>query len=226
MDSAAGRHIDDLPDEIFAWILNLVPIEQVIRCAIVSKRWDAACRFIIRTRESLIIENGSGCLHDASKERGWVWNRERPSQQMDGITLVDNLLISAMMISLNQMTELRRLCFETCDVSPADIIPFISPFIRKFADQLTMLEVDFEVSMIGADAFPHLTRLQCRHFDANSSAAFPKLAELIVCGMKKDEKLSRSCGCPWNFKKLIIMPLILGTRSSVMRIPSGIMLKL
>ena len=52
-----------------------------------------------------------------------------------------------------------------------------------------MLEIDFSVSLIGADAFPHLTRLQCRHFDASSSAAFPKLAELLIFGLDNIEKL-------------------------------------
>ena len=50
MDFAEAHcYMDDLPDEVFTKILNLVPIKQVIRCSIVSKRWDAACRYIIRT---------------------------------------------------------------------------------------------------------------------------------------------------------------------------------
>ena len=109
----------------------------------------------------------------------------RSSLQKGVITLADMSLVSAMMMSLNQMVGIRRLVIETRDANPLDIIPFI----RKFAEQLTMLEIDFAISMIGADAFPHLTRLRCRLFDAASSAAFPKLAELIVYGLTRYELL-------------------------------------
>ena len=90
-------HISDLPDEIFARILNLVPIKQVIRCSIVSKRWDAACRYIIRTRESLSIGYADWYpLRDGlTEELNWVW--KRPSHEMDSIMLRSNRLISAMM---------------------------------------------------------------------------------------------------------------------------------
>ena len=57
------------------------------------------------------------------------------------------------------------------------------------AEQLTMLEIDFAISKIGAESFPHLTRLRCGIFNENSSAAFPKLAELIVDGSPFKEKL-------------------------------------
>ena len=149
--------MEDLPDEVFAWILNLLPIKQVIRCSIVSKRWDAACRYIIRTRKSLVIGNDSEYLNQSSKKWGYKWNRERPSWPLNGITLADMALVSAMMKTLNEMVELTRLSVRMDDISPADI----SPFIRKFAEQLTMLEIHFAISFIGADAFPHLTRLRC-----------------------------------------------------------------
>ena len=194
----SGRHIDDLPDEVFAKILNLVPIKQVVRCAVISKRWNAASAYVIRTRESLSI--GSDFFKPPLMVRGvdayqlyedtmreWGWFRERPSRLMDGIRPADMSLVSAMMNSLNRMEELTRLHVAIRDAGPIDIC--ISPFIRKFAEQLTMLEVDFAVSMTGADSFPHLTRLRCRVFDANSSATFPKLAELIICGQKNGEKL-------------------------------------
>ena len=180
--SKGMRHIDDLPDEVFTQILDLVPLKQVIRCATVSKRWNAACRYIIRTRESLVI--GDYGSYDSAEDKR-CWDREGLSQQMDGITLDDASLVSAMMKTLNQMMELKRLYVEKYGISPEDVIPFI----RKFPDQLTMLAIDFPVSMIGADSFPHLTRLRCREFDANSSAAFPKLAHLITCELVGDRKL-------------------------------------
>ena len=208
--------MDNLPDQVFAKILNLLPIKQVIRCSIVSKRWDAACRYIIRTRESLIIGKdvpGPGLeplmvthcesyRHYDDTKWEWGWVRERPSLLMDGITLADKSLVSAMMTTLSQMVELTRLSVGMDDVIPADI----SPFIRKLAEQLTMLEIDFSVSMIGADVFPHLTRLRCRLFDPNSSAAFPKLAELIVDVRDNEEKLP-NMRLP-SLKKLLIVSFI------------------
>ena len=180
--SKSMDHISDLPDEIFARILNLVPIKQVIRCSVVSKRWDAACKYIIRTRQSLII--GRDSFSHQEEMRGWNWNREKPSQRLDRVFSANGSLPSAMMRTLSQM-DLTRLCVITNVVCPA----IICPFIRKFAKQLTMMEIGFSVSLIGADVFPHLTRLQCRRFDANSSAAFPKLAELLIYRRRTNEKL-------------------------------------
>ena len=174
MDSAPSDgdcYIDDLPDEIFAWILNLLPIKLVIRCSIVSKRWDAACRYLIRTCGSLSIGNDS-YRPDDDVAQGWGWFWERPSVRL-GST---RSLVPAMMKSLNQMEDLTRLCVIDQSLRRAHI----SPFIRKFTEQLTMLEIDFAISKIGADAFPHLNRLRCRYFDAKSSSAFPKLAELMI----------------------------------------------
>ena len=178
--------MDDLPDEIFAKILILVPFKQVMRCATVSKRWDAACRYLIRTRESLIIGHDS-YPDEYGIARAWGWHQKRSSLQLSSFSRFPKPLASAMMRTLNQMEDLTQLCFIDVfhDVSPEDI----SPFVRKFTDQLTMLEIDFAVSMIGADVFPHLIRLRCRYFDAKSSAAFPKLAELIISKLKKDERL-------------------------------------
>ena len=183
--SGGGCYIDDLPDEIFALILNLLPIEQVIRCAIVSKRWDAACRYIIRTCDSLCIGNDWRPAADTAIAQKWGWRRERPSMQLSRVTRLAKSLAPAMMRSLNQMEDLTRLCVVNHGLSKADI----SPFIRKFTEQLTMLEIDFAISVIGADAFPHLTRLRCRYFDAKSSAAFPKLTELFIYELKDTEKL-------------------------------------
>ena len=57
----------------------------------------------------------------------------------------------------------------------------ICPFILKFADQLTMLEVDFAMSDFGADVvFPHLKQLCCWNFDATKASAFSELTELVT----------------------------------------------
>ena len=193
-------HIGDLPDEVFAKILNLLPIQHVIRCAIVSKRWDAACRYIIRTRQSLVIDYDDQKRQQPQRMES-DWHRERPSLHIDVITLADKSLVSAMMKSLNMMAEIRRLCVETRYALPMDFL--IIPFIRKLADQLTMLEIDFAISLIGADAFPHLTRLRCGGFDPNPSAAFPKLAELIVVAPINDKELP-NMRLP-SLKKLLII---------------------
>ena len=126
---------------------------------------------------------------------------------MDGITLANMSLVSAMMKSLNQMTEMRRLFVESRDAGPMDI----SPFIRKFAEQLTMLEIDFALSMIGNYAFPHLTRLLCRHFDANPSAAFPNLSELVISGLTNGDKLP-NMRLP-SLKKLLIIKSYSGSNA-------------
>ena len=187
----AHCHMDDLPDEVFAKILNLAPIMHVIRCATVSKRWDAACRYLIRTRESLVI--GYDEWYDGLTGQS-DWDRKQPSHRMDGIILNNKSLISETMIGLNQMVELKRL-----RVLPRGL----SPFIGKFAEQLTMLEMGFAVSMISAVVFPHLTRLRCRHFDAHSAATFIKLAELSIYGLKNEEKLP-NMRLP-SLKKLLIV---------------------
>ena len=104
---------DDLPDEVFAKIMNLVFIKQVIRCAIVSKRWDPAWRFIIRTRESLLIGYDN-------KKRQAKWIQDRlTSDHMDDVTLNGNQLVSEKMNSLNQMKDLKRMFVVTSDVSKA-----------------------------------------------------------------------------------------------------------
>ena len=198
----AHCHMDDLPDEIFTQILNLLPIRHVIRCATVSERWYAACRYNIRTRESLVIGDDSEHQHDSNKKRQW---RRRLSQQMDGITLKDMRLISDMLTCVNQMEELMQLRVTTCGTPLADFSRF---FVWKFAEQLTLLEIDFPVRMVGAHTFPHLTRLRCRLFDANRYAAFPMLAELFVCGMTKREKMSNMRLS--NLKKLLITPMQTG----------------
>ena len=178
--SKSMDYIADLPDKVFAKILNLLPIKQVIRCSIVSKRWDAACRYIIRTRQSLVI--GKDPRFEDDEMRWLDWNWEWPSERLDRIFPTNKWLVSAMMRSMNQMEDLTRLCVRKRSVRLADI----RSLIRKFADQLTMLEIDFAVSLIGAHVFPHLIRLQCHEFDLSSSAALPKLAELRLYGLRLD----------------------------------------
>ena len=220
---AAGRHMDDLPDEILTHILNLLPIKQVMRCAIVAKRWQDACRRIIRTRGSLSVWNsvsarpaspddGPPMLTDRNSYRPaddtmreWGWFRERPSRLMDGITLPHKShksLVSAMTKCLNRMEKMRRLCVETRDPYQRDIMNII--MVRKFAEQLTLLEVCSGISMLGADAFPHLTRLLCDVFDPKPSASFPKLAELIIRELKNETEKLPNMRLPC-LKKLMIM---------------------
>ena len=128
--------------------------------------------------------------------RGWDWHRNRPSDPLDKITLVNNSLIPAMMKSLNQMENIRQLCV----YGVASEV--MSPLVRKFADQLTLLEVSFAISDVGADVFPHLTQLLCRHVDTKTAAAFPKLAELIIYA-DRNEKTTPDMMLP-SLKKLVI----------------------
>ena len=195
-------YINELPDDWFADILDLVAISDVIADMRVSKRWTAACRYIIRTRQSVIIGNDDWYEEIACEMRDWEWHRNRPSGELDNIAVATESLVPLMMKSLIQMENITRLC--VCGVSPENI----SPFIRKFAQQLTMLEVDIAISDVGSDVFPHLKHLKCRNFDAKSAAALPKLAELIIYGQKADEGLPdmllpslqklMTVGCPAN----------------------------
>ena len=169
--------MDDLPDEWFAQILDHVPIRDIFVLMRVSKRWAAACRFIVRTRQSLIVGNDNWFEANASKMRGWDWHRNRPTEPLDVIP-ANQSLESDMMKSLSEMENITRLC--VYGISLKEI-----PFIQKFADQLTLLEGDFAMSDVGADVFPRLTCLRCRHLDASSSAAFPKLAELFIFGHER-----------------------------------------
>ena len=172
------RHMDDLPDEWFTQILDHVPIREIYVLMRVSKRWAAACRFIVRTRRSLFIIEI--CYYrkyvDVLKISGCDWHRNRPSKKLDNVGVSRDLLMPAMMKSLNQMENITRLC--VYDIT----LPGICPFIQKFADQLTLLEVDMTISQsfVGSAIFPNLTHLYCDFFDTKSSAAFPKLAELVI----------------------------------------------
>ena len=187
--------MDNLPDEWFTQILDLVPIRDIFVLMRVSKRWAAACRFVVRTRQSLVIRNYGlfGWLHnvfciknfigdhswyrsyvDAGKMRGWDWHRHRPSEPLDSVIFAKGSLESDMMKRLNQIENITRLC--VCDTS----LKGIRPFVQKFAHQLTMLEVPFAISDVGSDVFPHLTQLHCRNFNAETAAAFPKLTELVL----------------------------------------------
>ena len=173
-ESLDVRHMDDLPDEWFAQILDLVPIRDIFVLMRVSKRWAAACRFIVRTRQSLIIGNDDLCRYyaDYGHLRGWDWHRDQPLQ-LDNITVINRLRMPAMMKSLEQMENITQLCVYISGLN-------IRPFIQKFADQLTILKVDFAISVVGSVVFPHLTHLYCYTFNPKSSAAFPKLAELVI----------------------------------------------
>ena len=168
------RSMDDLPDEWFANILHLVSISDVIADMRVSKRWAAACRYIIRKRESLIIGNEDWYEENAEKMRGWDWHKNRPSEKLDSITVANQSLVPAMMKSLSQMENITRLCVSSIGLRG------ISPSIQKFAQQLTMLEVDFAINVTGSNVFPHLKQLSCWHFYADTAAAFPKLTELVI----------------------------------------------
>ena len=186
--------MDDLPDESFTLILDLVPIREIFVLMRVSKRWAAACRFVVRTRQSLSI--GSDWYEENA--RGMRdWHRDRPSKPLDNIIPANRSLESAMMKSLNRMENISRLCVYY--IGPEAM----SPFVRKFADQLTLLEVDFAISKLGADVFPHLTHLKCSLFDAKTSAAFPRLTELVCFDMDNRKKLP-NMRLP-SLKKLLIM---------------------
>ena len=177
------RRMDDLPDESFALILDLVPIREIFVLMRVSKRWAAACRFIVRTRQSLSIGIDDWYEENASEMRGWDWHRDRPSEPLDKITVANESLVPAMMKSVNQMENIRRLCVYDIDTEVT------SPFVRKFADQLTLLEVDFAISDVGSDVFLHLTHLKCSLFKAKTAAAFPKLTELVIVWGEEYEEL-------------------------------------
>ena len=167
-------YINDLPDELFAMILDLVPIKNVFADMRVSKRWEAACRYIIRTRQSVVIGDDNCYQRHADRMRAKNWQRDRPSEQLDYIALASESLGPLLMKSLNLMENVTRLCVSGMTTEN------VCPFIRKFADQLTMLEVDFPISDIGADVFPHLMQLHCQTFDAKTASAFPKLDELLI----------------------------------------------
>ena len=170
--------MDDLPDESFALILDLVPIRDIFVLMRVSKRWAAACRFIVRTRQSLIIGNYDRFHwypNVYNEMRGLGWYRNRPTEPLDNVNPANKSFDADMMKSLNQMENITRLC-----VYGSPRLRGISPFIDMFADQLTLLEVDFAISDVGSDVFPHLTHLKCRNFDAETAFAFPKLTDLVI----------------------------------------------
>ena len=141
--------MDNLPDESFALILDLVPIRDILVLMQVSKRWTAACRYIKRTRRSPIIGN-YGLLdwypNVDNEMRGWNWHRIGPSEPLDSITVANESLESEMMKSLNRI--ILHDC--VCDTS----LKGIRPFVQKLAHQLTMLEIPFAISDVGADVFP------------------------------------------------------------------------
>ena len=176
------RHVDDLPDEWFTQILDHVPIRDIFVLKRVSERWAAACRYIVRERESLIVGNDSWYRRCSDRMRGWDWHKNRPTE-LNNITVPSASLLPAMMSSLNQMNHISRLTIS--GISRKGTI-----LLRKFSDQLTLLEVDFAIRVVGSKlVFPHLTHLRCSNFGAKTSASFPKLAELVIFGIQTHEKL-------------------------------------
>ena len=164
---------------MIAKIMDLVPIKDVFVDMRVSKKWEEWCREAVRTRKSLIIgNNGRFCFFsqqsDYDRMRGWDKHRNPPSPKLDKIIVINDWLVP-MMKSVERMTNVRQLCVSK--ISPHNV----REFIRKLADQLTLLKVDSAIGDISADiVFPRLTHLHCRHFDAETASAFPKLTELII----------------------------------------------
>ena len=162
--------INELLDELFAKILNRVPIKHIFVLMRVSKRWEVVCRQAVRTRKSLTIgEFIWSCQDDPIL----VSHKYRPSP-LDNISVADESLVPLMMKSLNQIKNVKQLC--VAKINPQNV----SGLICKLAGQLTLLEVDFAIGDVGADVFPHLTHLYCWNFDAKRASAFPKLAELFI----------------------------------------------
>ena len=92
------------------------------------------------------------------------------SVRLDSLPLVTKPL---MPVILNRMKSLKRLCLT--DIGAVHAIPFI----RQFADQLTMLDTNIRVSDLGSISFPNLTQLHCQKFDATEAAAFPFPSSLL-----------------------------------------------
>ena len=91
-------YINHLPNELFAKILDLVPITDVFANMRVSKRWEDMCRHAVRTRKSLIIGNYILLLRctDSDNVRGWDWHRNKPSQQLDKVRVANESLVPMM----------------------------------------------------------------------------------------------------------------------------------
>ena len=172
-----------LPDELFAKILDLVPIQNVFADMRVSKRWEDVCRQAVRTRKSLILgDRISFCQYaNPRKLRGWHRNRHRPSQQLDNITVKDEWLVFLMMKSLNQMENVKQFC------STEFHRQYVVPLIHKLANKLTLLEMESSISEIGI--FPQLTHQHCWDFDPETTFAFPKLEELLIVEPTPHERL-------------------------------------
>ena len=219
MAQAEGTcYINDLADELFAMILDLVPITDVFVDMRVSKRWEYECRQAVRTRQSLTIGGAYirtiRCI-DYDKMRGWDWHKDPPSQTLDKIIVAHETLVP-MMESLKRMTSVKRLCVSKISYQN------VREFIRRLADQLTMLGVDFAIGNIAADiVFPHLTHLHCRHFGAETASAFPKLAELMIKDPGREQlsnmrlsslKRLLCVGCP---DEELIRPLILSNSENL-----------
>ena len=204
-DAKDSCPMDDLPDEVFAPILDMCEIRQLFVLMSVSKRWQAGCGYVIRSRESLIIGRENWYHEEDEKMRGWDWHRERPSERLDRVPLVADALMPVMLKSLNRSENLKRLCL--AGISPAHAIPFI----LQLADKLTMLSMDLNISEISAIMFPRLTQLHCLRFDAERAgdlASFPKLAELVIDQSGEDAKLQD--GKLSSLKRLLIIGFSFG----------------
>ena len=186
MAQAEGEcYINELLDELFLKIMDLVPITDVFVDMRVSKRWEDVCRQAVGTRKSLIIGDVFRFkkYDDPVVMQAWKWRKNQPSQQLDTIIGAHDSLVP-MMKSVEQMKNVKRLCVS--EISSQNV----REFIRKLAGKLTFLAVDFAISDISAyTVFPRLTHLYCRHFDAEAASAFPKLAELLILWKKGREKL-------------------------------------
>ena len=170
-----SRSWDMLPGEIVAHILTHCHIRQVFISMSVSRKWEAACRYVIRTRECLIMNDCRWSHDHTAAVRMTGWERNHPHDPRDRITMSIDSLIPAMLISLIQMQNLKRLC--VCWMRE----DYISPLIRKNKNSLTILDIDFGIRDISrSHAFPCLAQLRCHHFDPVSASRFPNLTDLVI----------------------------------------------
>ena len=155
--------MDDLPDEIFARILNRVPIKHVVRCSIVSKRWDAACRYLIRTRESLIIGIDSNGPY---RNEWWEWDIRYQNPKLAFVYLDVVYLTDAALTSLAQLQHLTDVEVFACqNLTTAGVLTLLRGSSRNVIRKLSVFKTNVDEDQVTSEI-----RLMCEErgttFDA------------------------------------------------------------
>lgn len=162
--------MENLPNEWLEQILSFLPIADVFISMMVSRKWEAAARYVVRNRDMLVVS--SPC---------YEWGTP-PVAPMDTIAAKKD--IDDVMRSLLQMNSLKRLDFY-CDRQSCNIVSLV----LQNASSLRSLyfPADLPTKAGAVVRFPFLKQLFCHHIGKEQVAACSRLVGLKVTFQKSPD---------------------------------------